>query len=73
VKKRTLINEDRFPYIIEIAVPPGGLDAQTSRSIVDFHAYSGLGSVTASKICPAGAFRTPLQPKPLKSNSAEII
>jgi hypothetical protein len=37
VTKRALINEDRFQYIIEIAVPPKGLDAQTSRSIIDFH------------------------------------
>jgi hypothetical protein len=27
----------RFPHIIEIAIPPLGLDQQTSRSIVDFH------------------------------------
>ena len=27
----------RFPHIIEMATPPHGLDAKTSRSIVDFH------------------------------------
>ena len=26
-----------FPHIVEIAVPPNGLDAQTSRAIVEFH------------------------------------
>jgi hypothetical protein len=29
--------ERQFPHIIEIAIPPLGLDTQTSRSIVDFH------------------------------------
>jgi len=37
VKKRTHINEQRFQHIIEIAIPASGLDAQTSRSIMDFH------------------------------------
>ena len=37
VKKRKQITEDRFPYIVEIAIPASGLDAQTSRSITDFH------------------------------------
>jgi hypothetical protein len=37
VKKRKQITEDRFPYIVEIAIPASGLDAQTSRSIMDFH------------------------------------
>jgi hypothetical protein len=27
----------RFPHIIEIAIPPLGLDQQTSRAILDFH------------------------------------
>jgi hypothetical protein len=31
------ITERRFPHIIAIATPPRGLDAQTSRSILDFH------------------------------------
>jgi hypothetical protein len=30
-------NYRRFPHIIEIGIPPRGLDAQTSRSILDFH------------------------------------
>jgi hypothetical protein len=29
--------ESRFPHIIEIAIPPLGLDTQTSRTILDFH------------------------------------
>jgi hypothetical protein len=37
VKKLKHITEDRFPHIIEIAIPASGLDAQTSRSIVNFH------------------------------------
>jgi hypothetical protein len=31
------ITEVRFPHIIAIEIPPRGLDAQTSRSILDFH------------------------------------
>ena len=27
----------RFLHVVEIAIPPRGLDPQTSRSIVDFH------------------------------------
>jgi hypothetical protein len=27
----------RFPHIIEMTIPPFGLDPQTSREIVDFH------------------------------------
>jgi len=30
-------NERRFPHIIQIATSPHGLDAKTSRSILDFH------------------------------------
>ena len=37
MKKLKHITEDRFPHIIEIAIPASGLDAQTSRSIVNFH------------------------------------
>lgn len=37
MKKRTHVNEDRFQYIIEILVPPKGLDPQISRLILDFY------------------------------------
>jgi len=29
--------ERRLPYIVEIAIPPLGLDTQTSRAMLDFH------------------------------------
>ena len=29
--------ERRFPYIVEIAIPPLGLDTLTSRAMLDFH------------------------------------
>jgi hypothetical protein len=37
VRTRKHATEDRFPHIIEVAIPASGLDAQTSRSIMDFH------------------------------------
>ena len=37
MKKRTHFNEERFQHIVEIAIPASGLDAQTSRSIMEFH------------------------------------
>jgi hypothetical protein len=35
-KKFAHITEHRFPHIVEIAIPPLGLDPQTSREVVNF-------------------------------------
>jgi hypothetical protein len=37
VGRKIIVTEYRFPHVVEIAIPPLGLDSQTSREIVDFH------------------------------------
>jgi hypothetical protein len=34
---KALINESRFPYIVELAVPDAGLEIELNRQIVGFH------------------------------------
>jgi hypothetical protein len=34
---KPLINENRYPYIVELAVPDTGLEIELNRQIVSFH------------------------------------
>jgi hypothetical protein len=34
---KALINESRYPYVVELAVPDSGLEFELNRQIVSFH------------------------------------
>ncbi len=36
-RPRTLINEERYPYVVELAVPDGGFETELNNRIMGFH------------------------------------